>query len=175
MKTLFVMALLTVVASCSHKDKHKAENETVVSTLSAEAQIQGKVVGEARFKPTAQGVIANIKVTGLKPNAIHGIHIHQNGVCDKPGFKKAGDHFNPGNHSHGGPAASIKHVGDLGNLVANTKGVAEKELLMGDIKDVNSIMDRAVIIHSKADDLVSQPSGDAGDRIACGVIKVDNT
>lgn len=173
MKKIFFMTLVLLMASCSHKDKK--ENKSVVSTTQAEAKIEGKVNGEAHFRPTAQGVIVNLKVTGLKPNSIHGVHIHQNGICDLPAYKKAGDHFNPDAHSHGGPAATIKHVGDLGNLVANQKGVAEKELLMNDIKDVNTIMDRSVIIHAKADDLMSQPAGNSGDRIACGVIKVDNT
>lgn len=175
MKTLIALSLITLVVSCSHKGKDKDKNETVVSTTQAEAMIDGKVKGEANFRPTAEGVVVNIKVSGLKPNAIHGVHIHQNGVCDQPGYKKAGDHFNPDAHSHGGPAASIKHIGDLGNLVANEKGVAEKEITMDGIKDVNMIMDRALIVHEKADDLVSQPSGNSGDRIACGIIKVDNT
>lgn len=161
------MTSLLIMVSCSSGKK-----ESMVSTITAKATIAGKVNGEVNFLPTADGVVMKVYASGLGPNQTHGFHIHENGVCDSPDFKTAGDHFNPGNHSHGGPAAPIKHLGDLGNIVSNAQGVAEKEILMNNLKDVNLIKDRAVIIHAKPDDLVSQPSGDAGDRIACGIIRL---
>lgn len=171
MKRLFIIALLGVIGvSCSSGEK---KDESVVSTTVAKAKITGKANGEVSFVPTMEGVVMKVSVRGLPPGSTHGYHIHENGVCERPGYKSAGDHFNPGDHSHGGPAASVKHVGDLGNLVSNANGMAEKEILMRDIKDVNIIKNKAIIIHEKADDLISQPSGDAGDRIACGIINLE--
>lgn len=144
----------------------------MVSTTLAEATISGKASGHVSFSPTASGTVMKVSVSGLKPNSTHGYHIHEKGLCDGPDYKSAGDHFNPEKHSHGGEAATIKHIGDLGNLVANDKGVAQKEVLMRDLKDVNTIMNKSIIIHEKADDLVSQPSGNAGGRIACGIIRL---
>lgn len=170
MKSIFLMNLLVFfVFSCSSQDK----KESVVSTTSAKAEVSGKVKGTVSFTPTEQGVIMKVYASGFSPNKTHGFHIHENGVCDKPDYKTAGDHFNPGKHSHGGPSAPIKHVGDLGNLVSNDKGIAEKEILMRDLKDVNLIKNKATIIHEKADDLVSQPTGNAGGRIACGIIRLE--
>src|SRR5690606_25595465 len=169
MKFILIVSLMSVLVGCS--SQHKKESSVACTTV-ANAKVTGKASGDVSFVPTMDGVVMNVFVRGLPPNSTHGYHIHENGVCERPGYKSAGDHFNPGKHSHGGPAASLKHLGDLGNLVSNASGVAEKEVLMRDIKDVNIIKNKAIIIHEKADDLVSQPSGDAGDRIACGIIKV---
>jgi Cu-Zn family superoxide dismutase len=158
-----------VLCSCSSKEK---KDESMVSTSLAHASISGKAQGEVSFVPTVNGVVMKVAVSGLKPNGTHGYHIHEFGRCDKPDYKSAGGHFNPGKHSHGGPSASLKHMGDLGNLVANDKGVAEKEILMRDLKDVNAIKNKAIIIHEKADDYLTQPTGNSGGRIACGVIRL---
>lgn len=170
MKIFLIITLFSFIAlSCASQEK----KESVVSTSSAKAEVRGKVQGTVTFTPTDKGVVMKVFASGFTPNSTHGFHIHQNGVCDKPDYKSAGDHFNPGAHSHGGPAAPIKHLGDLGNLVSNSKGVAEKEVLMSDLKDVNEITNKAIIIHEKADDLISQPTGDAGGRIACGIIALE--
>lgn len=170
MKFLILFCFLAMIVSCSSQSK---KDESVVSTTAAKARITGKVTGSASFTPTDKGVLMKVYLSGLSPHSTHGYHIHENGACDKPDYKSAGDHFNPGKHSHGGPSAPIKHLGDLGNLVANKKGVAEKEVLMMDLKDVNIIKNKTIIVHEKADDLVSQPSGDSGARIACGIIELD--
>lgn len=169
-KIILFSCICSLLIACSSKEK---KEETVVSTTTAKAMVKGKVNAEVSFLPTAQGVVMKVYATGLKPNSTHGFHIHENGVCDRPDYKSAGDHFNPGKHSHGGPSASIKHLGDLGNLISNSQGVAEKEILMADLKDVNLINKKAVIIHEKADDYVTQPSGDSGNRIACGIINLE--
>ncbi|HLW58214.1 MAG TPA: superoxide dismutase family protein [Bacteriovoracaceae bacterium] len=170
MKSILLLNLLLFFfVACSSQEK----KESVVSTTSAKADVTGKVTAKVSFTPTEEGVLMKVYASGFSPNKTHGFHIHEKGVCDKPDYKSAGDHFNPGEHSHGGPAAPIKHVGDLGNLVSNDKGVAEKEILMRDLRDVNLIKNKAIIIHEKADDLASQPTGNAGGRIACGIIRLE--
>lgn len=169
-KLITLIFVCSLFGACSSKDK---KEETVVSTTTAKAMMKGKVNAEVTFLPTAQGVVMKVYATDLKPNSTHGFHIHENGKCEGPDYKSAGDHFNPEKHSHGAPSSSIKHLGDLGNLVSNAQGVAEKELLMRDLKEVSVINNRSVIIHEKADDYVSQPTGDAGGRIACGIINLE--
>jgi Cu-Zn family superoxide dismutase len=87
----------------------------------------------------------------------------------------AGGHFNPTKHQHGGPYEPVKHAGDLGNLTFNDAGVAKINFTVGDIavnsSDANGIIGRAVIVHAAADDLKTDPTGNAGGRLACGVIK----
>lgn len=128
---------------------------------------------KTELTPVAQGVKFITTVTGLEPNSVHGYHVHETGKCDGPDYKSAGEHFNPTANHHNGPAAEKKHAGDLGNLVANAKGEAKSEVIIEtDIQNpLKSYVGKAVIIHAKADDMQTQPSGNSGDRIACGVIK----
>lgn len=104
----------------------------------------------------------------------HGFHVHENGDCSAADASSAGDHLNPGDQPHGGRGSDQRHVGDLGNIVADGNGMA-----MLDIQDdvislegPNSIIGKAVVVHSEQDDLNSQPSGNAGERVACGVIEM---
>lgn len=169
MKIVFVALILMALFSCSQQTPRK---ESSLSTSAAEAKILGKATGDVQFRPSVAGIVMQVKVEGLTPNTTHGFHIHEKGRCEAPGYKSAGDHLNPGKHSHGSPSSSLKHLGDLGNIVANNKGIAEKEILMNDLKDVHEIIEKTVIVHDKADDFSSQPAGNAGDRIACGIIRL---
>jgi Cu-Zn family superoxide dismutase len=144
--------------------------------LSAVAQLsptQGnKARGLVQFKNEPTGVRVTADITGLTPGE-HGFHVHENGDCSAPDASSAGGHFNPTNQSHGARDAEVRHIGDLGNLVADANGQAllnyidPKLTLTGP----NSIIGRAVIVHAGRDDLKSQPSGDAGGRVACGTIE----
>jgi Cu-Zn family superoxide dismutase len=122
---------------------------------------------------TSKGIRIVADVRGLAPGSVHGFHIHEKGVCKGPDFESAGDHYNPEKHPHSAPAAQRKHLGDLGNIVANAEGVAVAEVLIPKEKgrDLDKLIHRSIIIHEKADDLATQPAGNAGGRIACGVIK----
>jgi Cu-Zn family superoxide dismutase len=123
------------------------------------------------------GLKVTADVSGLKPGSVHGFHVHENGKCEGPGFKSAGNHFDPAEHNHGSPASGAKHMGDLGNLVANEKGIAKTEVIIQS-KEKNSLgayIGKSVIIHANPDDLTTQPSGNSGDRIACGVIATATT
>lgn len=116
-------------------------------------------------------VVADI--SGLSPGK-HGFHIHEFGDCSAPDASSAGGHFNPMNHPHAGPTSQNRHTGDMGNIEADANGSAHFELTdsLMSFHGVNSIIGHAVVVHQNDDDLTSQPSGDAGGRVACGVIGI---
>ena len=133
------------------------------------------VKGTVEFKETDDGVEVTANLEGLKKGD-HGFHIHEKGDCSAPDAKSAGGHFNPSNHKHGAPDATEHHEGDLGNLTAGKDGKATKTFTMKGItlKDGDtSIIGKGFIIHEKADDMKTQPTGNAGDRVGCGVIALD--
>lgn len=130
------------------------------------------VSGEITFTPSDTGVGVKAEITGLGQGA-HGFHVHEHGDCSAPDASSAGDHFNPSGEPHGARTDEERHVGDLGNISANNQGVAHAEFLDEKISldGRNSILGRAVIVHQGEDDLSSQPDGNAGSPVACGVIE----
>jgi Cu-Zn family superoxide dismutase len=133
--------------------------------------------GQLRFTVEQEGVRVIGTVTRLAPDSRHGIHIHENGDCSAPDASSAGGHFKPLSKQHGAPGRD-SHVGDLGNITANHAGVAYVDVLalgatLGGAAATN-ISGRAVIVHAGVDDLKSQPAGDSGARIACGVIAISD-
>lgn len=187
MKTPIVLAGLSLflATGCgSHKcvSKHP---ETPPAADNARSGHPGPNTAVAVLKPTqgnnVSGTVTFVqkdghievsaRVTGLAPGK-HGFHIHQYGDCSDPAGKSAGGHFNPAGHPHAGPASAKRHVGDLGNLTADKNGSASLQHKDGVLKltGPHSILGRGVIVHAKADDLKSQPTGAAGARVACGVI-----
>ncbi len=134
--------------------------------------------GQAWFAESENGIQVAVSVTGINPGA-HGIHIHEKGDCSAEDASSAGDHLNPSAHEHGPPQPKLFHAGDLGNIIIDDKGLGVLNLsIPSDNLDPNfswtSIIGAALILHDKADDLHSQPSGNAGDRIACGLIVKQN-
>lgn len=111
-------------------------------------------------------------IAGLKPGK-HGFHVHETGNCDCPDAKCAGGHFAPAGNPHGAPSDAKRHVGDLGNVTADDSGVATIDIedKVISLQGEHSIIGKAMVVHAGADDLHSQPSGDSGDRVACGVVK----
>jgi Cu-Zn family superoxide dismutase len=136
-----------------------------------------KVSGVVTFTEVADGVRVDARITGLTPGK-HGFHVHQFGDCSSAdgsaaAASAAGDHFNPTNNPHGAPDATKRHEGDMGNIEADASGVAKLNYVdhnLSLVEGEKSIIGRSVIVHEKPDDLKSQPSGDAGARVACGVI-----
>jgi Cu-Zn family superoxide dismutase len=113
------------------------------------------------------------KITGLTPGK-HGFHVHEFGDLNSPDGMATGGHFNPDKAKHGGPHEAVRHVGDLGNIEADGEGKAVIKMTdkLLALSGKHSIIGRALIVHAKEDDLTSQPSGDAGGRIAQGVIGI---
>jgi len=146
------------------------------ATATMEGTAKFKTVkGTVEFKQTDDGVEVTANLEGLKKGD-HGFHIHEKGDCTAPDAASAGGHFNPSNHKHGAPDAAEHHEGDLGNLTAGADGKATKTFTIKGItldEGDTSIIGKGFIVHEKADDMKTQPTGNAGARAACGVIKLD--
>jgi Cu-Zn family superoxide dismutase len=134
---------------------------------------QGKDVGEITFEQTAQGVLVRGTLSNLPPGQ-HAFHVHETGKCDAPDFKTAGGHFNPSKKAHGIMSPKGKHHGDLPNLHVGQDGRVQFDMFAQHGLTVKSMFDKdgsSVMVHTKEDDYHSDPTGDAGGRIACGVVE----
>lgn len=147
---------------------------------SAVAQIRPTSAGNAEGTVTFlaaeddREMRVTVELTGLEPG-LHGFHVHEVGDCSADDASSAGGHFEPYNAPHGSPDATEHHVGDMGNIEADQNGRVSSELSFRDLafSGPASILQRSVVIHRNVDDLASQPSGDAGSRVGCGVIQND--
>ena len=138
---------------------------------------KGNSVGTATIKSSGKGVEVKLDVKGLPPGE-HALHFHQNAKCEAPDFKSAGPHFNPENKEHGTLNPKGHHAGDMANFTVKPNGtskatVKDADVVLGTGSEANSLFANggtALMIHAKADDMKTDPAGNAGDRIACGVI-----
>ena len=147
-------------------------------TASATANLQptkgNKVWGTVTFTQKGSKVLVVANVNGLKPG-LHGFHVHEKGDCSAADGMSAGGHFNPAGKPHGAPDSAERHGGDLGNLTPDKSGNATLSIEVDGItldQTANSIIGKGVIVHANPDDLKSQPAGNAGHRLACGVIRL---
>lgn len=167
---LFVVALASLPA-CKKMD----EEAGAVAEL---RNPEGGVVGEATFERVEGGVRIHFEGENLPPGT-HGFHIHENGDCAPPTFESAGEHFNPTNAQHGLENPAGHHAGDLPNLEVDVNGRAETDVVAqgvtldeaGGAASLLAGNGTALVIHANPDDQLTDPSGDAGARIACGVIR----
>jgi Cu-Zn family superoxide dismutase len=141
--------------------------------VNIEAKSGSKLKGKATFTETEGGVHVVLSVEGVKPGGDHGAHVHEKGDCSSPDGKSAGGHFNPQGNDHALPTTAKRHLGDLGNLTIGKDGKGSLDITIpgANLKagDPNSFAGKAIIVHAKKDD-GGQPTGNAGDRIGCGVI-----
>lgn len=195
MRVLMVASAAALVAGCgtpTTTDNGVATgNETVVANdevvlndsaaanasagTSASADLQtadGKAAGHATAEETAEGIRIVFDGTGL-PKGTHGLHVHTTGKCDGPEFTTAGGHWNPTMHQHGSLNPQGPHVGDLPNLEVAADGTAHLEgtLAGGTIAGLLDADGSSIVVHAGPDDLKSDPAGNSGARIACGVFK----
>lgn len=172
---------LTALSACSHKQHKHAETPVETTEASGPSHAQAvlksakghKVTGTIHFTENGHMMKIDTMVNGLKPGP-HGFHIHETGDCSKADFTSAGGHFNPDKKPHGSATGDQRHAGDMGNLVADNKGKAHTSMEVHGMtmKDgPHSIIGKAVIIHADPDDLKSQPVGNAGARVACGIVE----
>ena len=136
---------------------------------------QSPTQGTVKFSQVRDVVSVTGSVTGLAPNARHAFHVHEKGDCSSPDFNSAGGHFNPTSQPHGAHNSGKHHVGDMPELTTDTSVTAKISFNISSLKllDPNSIIGKAVIVHAAPDDVNAQPSGNAGARLVCGVIKQD--
>ena len=184
-----VVALM--LAACSREQPEGAPREPEPTTAApaekatpaeaaqeAVAQVaptQGNTVtGSLALSSSPQGVHITGTIQGLKPDAEFGFHIHEKGDCSAPDGSSAGGHFNPTQAQHGNPTSAAHHAGDMVNIRSNGEGVAQVDTtaagttLHGD--PTTDVVGKAIIVHEGPDDYATQPSGNSGKRVACGVI-----
>lgn len=185
MRNLVIVALTVMgISSLSAADALKAARESKYEIAETKPLIEvtravavlnptkgSEVQGRVDFKKVEGGILITAEVSGLTPGK-HGFHIHEYGDCNSPDGMSAGGHFNPSNAKHGGPDYADRHAGDLGNLVANEMGIAVYNRLdtVIQLNGKDTIVGRSIIVHALPDDYVTQPTGNAGGRLACGVI-----
>jgi superoxide dismutase, Cu-Zn family len=171
---LIVLLLCTfaLTAAAQHDMQNMGKDPAKAIALLSPAKDK-TVKGVVTFTQTDKGVKVYAHLEGLTPGK-HGFHIHEFGDCTAADLTSAGGHFNPTQMSHGAPGDEMRHSGDLGNIVADDKGMAVLEWVdpMMQLSGPNSIIGHAVIVHAKEDDLKTQPTGNAGGREACGVIGI---
>jgi superoxide dismutase, Cu-Zn family len=189
MRSAFFVVAIVAIIGCAPKEAPTSEAAASVQApaagvASAEpphhhanlAPTQGnKAAGTVEFIAHGDAVQVTGTITGLEPNSEHGFHIHEKGDCSAPDASSAGGHFNPTSQAHGNPDTPPHHAGDAHNLRADAQGTVQvNEMLPGvTLSDSgpNDILGKAVVLHAKADDYKSQPAGNSGARIACGVIE----
>ena len=171
MRTTFalVAAAAAVLAGCQ-----STPSEPPRATAQLKPTQGSKTIGEATFEQDGDKVKVWVYVQGLKPGQAHGLHIHEVGDCSAPDAMSAKGHFNPFGKPHGDPKSGNRHAGDLPALQAAKNGRAKVEATVDMISVTpgpGSIIGKALIVHADPDDYKTQPTGNAGARLACGVIR----
>ena len=170
MRTTFAVAFAAVFASIPVL---ASAAPTATATL---RDAQGKTIGSVTLTPADGGVRIGVSVSAVAPG-LHGFHVHAVGKCEGPDFKSAGGHFNPGSKEHGLENAKGAHAGDMPNLSVGPDGTGKGEFLARgaslDAGPGSLFPDggTAVVLHAAPDDMKSDPAGNAGARIACGVVE----
>ncbi|PLQ01511.1 superoxide dismutase family protein [Cupriavidus pauculus] len=181
---LTVGAAAVLAAGCAQTDKSPSAAPTASAAMAAPGATRAAAPlasksgtntgGRVTFEQQqGGGVMVVVAVTGLPPGTTHGFHIHEKGDCSAPDGMSAGGHFNPGAKPHGQMSMPEHHAGDMNNLTADSAGNARAQFVMSDVTvgaGPNSVVGRSVIVHKDPDDYRTQPTGNAGGRIACGVI-----
>lgn len=170
MKKLVLLSLLVLVAAaCASMGTGPAATATLAPTSGNTA------AGTVRLNQMADGSVdVQVDLTGV-PAGVHGFHIHEKGDCGDNG-NAAGGHFNPGGDPHGAPNTPPHHAGDWGNVTANAAGEVHTRFNTRSVTveaGTNSAVGHAIILHANPDDLTTQPTGNAGGRIACGVVTLN--
>lgn len=182
--TFTTLAAALALAGCASSPGGRADTAagaaarpgTLASASANLAAASGSLAsGQLKLTAMGDGVHVTGSVGGLKPNGTHAFHIHEKGDCSAADASSAGGHFNPGGEPHGRISKPQHHAGDNDNLVANAQGVATVDAHFSGVVlgggGSTDVVGKAVVVHADPDDYTSQPAGNAGSRIACGVIQ----
>lgn len=177
-KSFFAACGALAIATFGCGGTQAGNGGTAGEAKEASATIEGKsgstTAGAATFTSDGKNVTLKLEVTGA-PAGEHAVHIHVKPDCSSPDAESAGDHWNPTTEGHGKFGAEPFHLGDIGNMTvgADGKGAISLTTDLWSIAtgQMNDIVDHSIVIHASPDDFVSQPAGNAGTRIGCGVIK----
>lgn len=175
MRMLPLSLLALAVSACAGTHARHAEDGVRAARVSL-ASTQGQLArGELQLRQQADGVHVTGTLQGLKPDAEHGFHVHEKGDCSALDASSAGGHYNPTGSAHGNPMSGPHHAGDVPNVRADASGRAQVDVRIGGVSlgAANDIIGRAIVVHADPDDYASQPAGNSGARIACGVIVAD--
>lgn len=178
LKAILLLIQLGLLAACSNARKISTNLPRQASAAIRAVKLDTTVNGTAFFKQCRNGKVKmKLEITvPSKASRIVAVHIHEHGVCGNMG-KQAGAHWNPTKTNHGKWGSSSFHAGDLGNikLDANGKGSMKRKTRLWTINDYTeqNIINRTIIVHSGIDDYISQPSGNSGERIGCGIISIE--
>lgn len=167
--TIFCMG--TMVGQMKHEEM---SHNAILKAIAVLHPTKGSTVsGIVRFEVVEHGIRVLADLAGLAPGK-HGFHIHEFGDCSSDDGSSAGGHFNPAGMPHSMPSSEKRHAGDLGNIEADASGNAHLDYIdtVISFSGPNSIIGRGVIVHEKEDDLKTQPTGNAGARLACGVVGI---
>jgi Cu-Zn family superoxide dismutase len=169
MRTIYAIAAAVLLAACQ-----SVPDEPMRATAQLQPTKGNKTFGEATFEQVGDKVRVIVFVQGLKPDSEHGFHIHEVGDCSSGDGMSAKGHFNPHGKPHASPTTAERHAGDLPPLKAAKDGRAKIDVTL-DVLTLRpgpaSIIGRGLIVHADPDDFKTQPTGNSGARIACGVIK----
>ena len=160
----------TIAAGCAHMGMGDGPK----ATAKLEPTKGNTTAGTVTFTQTGDKVVVSATISGLKPGATHGFHVHEKGDCSSGDGMSTGGHFNPGGKAHGhGGTAPEHHAGDMPNLRADQYGNAVENFTLSTISvgsGANDVVGKGLIVHRDPDDYKTQPTGNAGPRLACAVI-----
>jgi Cu-Zn family superoxide dismutase len=174
MKNLIAAAGAALIVACHGTAPQATTSEPLLATAALQPTQGSKAFGEATFEQAGDKIHVLVNVQGLKPDQEHGFHIHERGDCSSGDGMSAGGHFNPHGKPHGNPASGEHHAGDLPALKADKDGRARLDVEIAGITlapGPDSIIGRGLVIHADPDDYKTQPTGNSGARLACGVIR----
>lgn len=174
--TAVVVGMNPVLARSGARAAARAVQSEAMTAAADVQDAEGKSLGTAELTETPHGVLLTVKLSGL-PAGQHALHLHEVGQCAAPDFKSAGGHYNPGSASHGYKNPKGAHEGDLPNVHVGADGALNADAFAEGVTlnaGATSLFDEdgtAVVVHAGPDDYATDPAGDAGDRIACGVVE----
>jgi Cu-Zn family superoxide dismutase len=165
-RSLIPISIALILSACATRPMGPAASATLAPKSGSSS------MGTVTFSQRGDGVMVTVDLTGLKPNAEHGFHVHEKGDCSSADAMSAGGHFNPMGKPHGAPTGE-HHAGDIPNIKTDAAGRARGSFEIHGLavgSGPADVIGRSVVIHRDADDYKSQPAGNSGPRIACGVI-----